>query len=120
MSQIVLKCRQCRQQLLDSSISPILSGHNLVLNAGSITYPNLSDCEDVISSLYIEETAFPEWILSSVDEAGWKKGKVKCPKCSSRVGSFDFVSGRKCKCNENVLPPLHLIKSKVDFQIIET
>lgn len=69
MSQIVLKCRQCRKTLLDSAMSPILSGHSSVLDGRSITSPYLdNDCEDVINSLYIEETGFPEWILSIVDE----------------------------------------------------
>jgi E3 ubiquitin-protein ligase RNF180 len=45
------------------------------------------------------------------------KGRLHCPKCHSRVGGFDFVSGQKCACGFCVLPAVHLIRSKVDQDV---
>lgn len=43
-------------------------------------------------------------------------GKITCPKCQGRLGSFDFVrSFRTCPCGESVLPPVHLLRDRVDF-----
>lgn len=47
-------------------------------------------------------------------QAGWTKGRLNCPNCEARVGSFDFVSQSTCACGTSVLPAVHLVKSKVD------
>ncbi|KAJ9580748.1 hypothetical protein L9F63_024074, partial [Diploptera punctata] len=47
----------------------------------------------------------------------WQKGRLNCPKCRGRVGSFDFVSGLKCDCGKHVLPPVHVVRSKVDISV---
>lgn len=44
----------------------------------------------------------------------WTKGKLNCPNCEARVGSFDFTARSKCACGSTVLPAVHLVKSKVD------
>lgn len=48
-------------------------------------------------------------------QGNWLKGKLICPNCNLRVGSFDFVSGMKCLCKKYLLPQIHLVKSKVDI-----
>jgi len=45
----------------------------------------------------------------------WQKGKLSCPNCNLRVGSFDFIGGMKCPCKKYVLPQIHLVKSKTDI-----
>ncbi|RWR98408.1 hypothetical protein B4U79_02756, partial [Dinothrombium tinctorium] len=58
-----------------------------------------------------------EWIKQQLDASSWIKGKLVCP-CNrgTRLGSYDFVHGSKCACNEHVLPSVHLVKSHVDFE----
>ena len=69
MNQIFLKCRQCRKELLQTSASPILTGHNLVITAESIHYPCPdTDCRDMVDSFYLEEDGLPEWLLLTVKE----------------------------------------------------
>jgi len=52
---------------------------------------------------YIPEDCMPEWISSNLDKGDWVKGKINCPKCSARVGSYNFVSGIRCPCGSNVV-----------------
>lgn len=51
---------------------------------------------------YIPENHMPTWMTSNIDKGEWVKGKVLCPKCSSRLGSYNFVSGMKCSCGLEV------------------
>jgi len=53
--------------------------------------------------------------MSYLFQEDWQKGKLSCPNCNLRVGSFDFVGGMKCPCKKYVLPQIHLVKSKVDI-----
>lgn len=39
-----------------------------------------------------------------------------CPKCNGRLGSFDFVSGTKCPCGQYVLPAVHVVNGKIDWE----
>jgi len=64
---------------------------------------------------YIPENCMPEWISNHLGKGEWVKGKINCPKCQARIGAYDFVSGLRCPCRSEVVPPIHIVKSKVDF-----
>lgn len=53
-------------------------------------------------------------------QAGWTKGRLNCPNCEARVGSFDFVSQSTCACGLSVLPAVHVVKSKVDCSSVNS
>ena len=44
-------------------------------------------------------------------------GKIACPKCSTRVGNYNW-SGMQCSCGAWITPAFQVIKSKVDEAII--
>ncbi|CAH2267207.1 jg2935 [Pararge aegeria aegeria] len=80
-----VKCHKCRQVLLSDL---------------SATY-NKSRCKDTCSSynrnnfIYLLEDHLPAWIKVKIEEEQWTKGKLHCENCGCKVGTFDFVSGRK-------------------------
>ena len=41
------------------------------------------------------------------------EGDICCPKCSARIGSFNW-SGNQCSCGAWVTPAIQITKSKVD------
>ncbi|PSN55505.1 E3 ubiquitin-protein ligase [Blattella germanica] len=93
-----LRCKKCRQELATQSI--VTEGDCTIKRDNSVWY--------------LEEDFLPEWIKAVVDETGWQKGRLNCPKCGGRVGGFDFISGHKCGCGEHVVPSVHVVRSKVD------
>uniref|UniRef100_S4P3U6 E3 ubiquitin-protein ligase RNF180 n=1 Tax=Pararge aegeria TaxID=116150 RepID=S4P3U6_9NEOP len=103
-----VKCHKCRQVLLSDL---------------SATY-NKSRCKDTCSSynrnnfIYLLEDHLPAWIKVKIEEEQWTKGKLHCENCGCKVGTFDFVSGRKCECGITVLPPVHFVLSQVDIPIL--
>ncbi|CAG4922427.1 unnamed protein product [Colias eurytheme] len=105
----IVKCYKCRNVLVDdlqtSSPSP-----ECILDGNCNSY-------DVKSFIYLLEDKLPEWIKNKVEEEQWTKGKLHCSNCGCKVGSFDFVSGRKCECRNSVLPPVHFITSQVDIPL---
>ncbi|RZC39132.1 DSPc domain containing protein [Asbolus verrucosus] len=42
-------------------------------------------------------------------------GKLICPKCSNKIGSFSWIMGCQCPCGVQVAPAFYLTPSKVDF-----
>lgn len=108
-----LKCRQCRKVILDSAAysALVVNSHKLPIVESS------DDCTLVLNEkeVYLNDDVLPEWILEKIREANWSKGKINCNHCGSRIGSFNFISGAQCICFNYVLPPVHLIKSKLDF-----
>ncbi|XP_066143713.1 dual specificity protein phosphatase MPK-4-like [Euwallacea fornicatus] len=43
------------------------------------------------------------------------EGKLHCPKCENKVGSFSWVMGCQCPCGTKVAPAFYLVPSKVDY-----
>lgn len=108
-----VKCKKCRKTIINSSECSdlLINAHHEPLSASE------SDCYTVAEQnvVFLTEDTLPEWIMGKVQEAEWSKGRLNCLHCDSRLGGFDFVSGSKCHCTKNVMPAVHLIKSKVDL-----
>ena len=72
-------------------------------------------CDEDNLVSYIQEDIMPSWMSDLLQQTDWTKGKVACPSCKARIGSFNFVSGRKCACQRWVLPAIRLVNSKMDL-----
>lgn len=103
------RCRKCRLALFTSA--NIVSSHGEPWTGHVSFICPLSKADTV---WYVREQDLPEWMLDQINCGDWVKGKLYCPTCSARLGSFDFVTGAKCDCGEFVLPPIHLSKSRID------
>jgi hypothetical protein len=85
-------CKKCRSELCDS----------LMLESEHV---DTHDCP----AFYLESPG-PDWVSSRTKEL---QGKLLCPKCASRVGSWNW-SGSMCSCGAWVVPSIQITKSKVD------
>lgn len=60
------------------------------------------------SSMYLHEA--PEFVKLGSDN---QEGKIYCPKCAARVGSWSWV-GSRCSCKEWIVPSFQFVSSKLD------
>ncbi|CAG9783026.1 unnamed protein product [Diatraea saccharalis] len=97
-----IKCHKCRHVLL--------YGFDYSVN----NCPQKCNSYNVHNFIFLDDNKIPEWIKFKIEEENWTKGKLHCYNCGFKVGSFDFVSGRKCECGSTVLPSVHFITSQVD------
>lgn len=58
---------------------------------------------------HLQTDSLPDWVTESINQSSWTKGKLHCPSCQTKVGSFDFVG------DNSQISPVHLVKSKVDL-----
>ncbi|KAF2359400.1 Zinc finger RING-type [Trinorchestia longiramus] len=109
-----VQCGSCRTVLLDSASHRLLDAHSGSLHScnSDVTCSSLKDR----SNLFLDTENMPSFVYNSVMETGYTTGRLKCPKCSSRIGAFNFVKGTQCGCGSHILPSVHLIFSKVDYQ----
>ncbi|EGX54345.1 tyrosine protein phosphatase yvh1 [Orbilia oligospora] len=110
-SDMQLKCRKCRRTLALSSsfvdhyaASPPVasSSRDRILNAVGI---NKNNCQHHFLDPIV-------WMRPEL-EKGEMEGKLECPKCSSKIGSYAW-HGMKCSCGIWVTPAISLAKGKVD------
>lgn len=106
----IIRCQKCRHILLHD-YTPYICGN---CDHGKC------DSYDTRNFIHLAEDTLPDWIKSKIVEEQWTKGKLHCENCRFKVGSFDFISGRKCECKNSILPPVHFISSQVDRPIIVT
>lgn len=113
---VQIRCRQCRTVIMMKVLaSNLLDAHS---DNFSIMFQCESKCPSVVArtEIYLNEDAVEPWIQEEIEKSEWTKGKLKCIKCASNVGSFDFVTGQKCDCKLFNQPSVHFIKSKVDLE----
>ncbi|XP_035670958.1 E3 ubiquitin-protein ligase RNF180-like [Branchiostoma floridae] len=99
----VLKCRRCRSSLVNGRC--VVGSHG-----GGDSCP----MEGLSTLWYISDNNIPDWIQDQIIQVHWTKGRLLCPKCGGRLGSFDFVSLVKCPCGDQVFPPIHIQRCRVD------
>lgn len=47
-----------------------------------------------------------------------EEGKLHCPKCNSKLGSFSWIMGCQCPCGSKISPAFYLVPSKVEWSNI--
>ncbi|XP_021377831.1 uncharacterized protein LOC110465947 [Mizuhopecten yessoensis] len=109
------RCRKCRERVFDSQCVVTVHGQQNTLSDGSAVLPSVS-CQDVSMETvwYVTVDSAPEWILNNIETAMWTKGKLLCPKCEGRLGSFDFTKTVKCACGKFTVPPIHILQCRID------
>lgn len=103
------KCQKCRKELFGGEF--VLTNHS---EPWTESHTNVCSAKQFV--WYLKDEVLETWLQAQIDAGGWIKGKLHCPFCSLRIGSYDFVSGRQCDCGSHVLPPIHIVKSKVDHE----
>lgn len=56
----------------------------------------------------------PLWMLEQCDGNSRLEGKLQCPKCSSKLGAFDWKKSLPCPCGATFRPAFYFTASRVD------
>lgn len=97
------RCKQCRNTLFSTED---IEGHQVALH--QLRYARGAQTgRSRCTSHFLEQ---PQ---SWMDLTGATSGKLYCPHCSSKIGSFDW-SGSQCSCGTWVSPSIQILHSKVD------
>ncbi|KAK2587435.1 hypothetical protein KPH14_003145 [Odynerus spinipes] len=109
---IEIKCKHCCKNLFPNEDVTLLTSHNT--NKSDIEHtgcgPNF-----VEHFVYMSTENVPTWIQEIIDQTSWIKGRLNCPFCNTRIGSFNLVVDTKCSCGTCIVPPIKLIQSKLDI-----
>lgn len=46
------------------------------------------------------------------------QGRLYCPKCNTKLGSFNWIMASRCPCGATISPAFYLVPSKVEFSNI--
>lgn len=106
-------CRRCRAVLFvaDGLMPHAVSKHRLKASKlRKDKASGVSGAEDVCSSLFLSDPT--KW-MEEAGALGESEGKLMCPGCRTRVGSFCW-SGCQCSCGTWVTPAIQFPRSKVD------
>ncbi|XP_060517754.1 dual specificity protein phosphatase MPK-4-like [Cylas formicarius] len=88
----VYRCKKCRRILASES--------NLILH---------KDKNEICrQTFFIEPIAW-------MNATHITQGKLHCPKCEHKVGSFSWIMGCQCPCGIQMAPAFYLVPSKVDY-----
>ncbi|CAL7943280.1 unnamed protein product [Xylocopa violacea] len=106
-----VKCKHCRKSLFDIKCIPLLTSHSEVKN---ISTDVGCDTDGPESCSYMSDEKLPKWVEHAINQESWTKGRLHCPNCNNRIGSFNFVNELRCNCNKFITPPVKITNSKVD------
>lgn len=107
---LVYRCRKCRRIVACAS--------NLLPHVPK-EKPAWTDkkwsTQDRDTVTLCSETYFVEplaWMTSITQSL---QGKIHCPKCKSKLGSFSWIMGCQCPCGSKISPAFYLVPSKVEW-----
>lgn len=95
----VYRCKKCRRVLATE--------FNLITHKDKTV--------NVASSPICTKTYFLEPLSWMSNITQTTQGKLHCPKCKNKLGSFSWTMGCQCPCSTQVAPAFYLTPSKVDW-----
>uniref|UniRef100_A0A6Q2X6Y2 protein-tyrosine-phosphatase n=1 Tax=Esox lucius TaxID=8010 RepID=A0A6Q2X6Y2_ESOLU len=108
-SEVAYRCKMCRRTLFNGS--SILS-HPVGHGPTAFGHKKLSNqqrgYETQCTSYFTEPVQWMEQAFLGV-----MNGQLLCPKCSSKLGSFNWC-GEQCSCGRWVTPAFQMHKNRVD------
>ncbi|XP_052133667.1 dual specificity protein phosphatase MPK-4-like [Frankliniella occidentalis] len=127
---LVYRCRKCRRIVASASnILPHIPKENpkwtdprlteLTRRSSgtfggqpSQTPDGAGDCDKTTAC---RETYFVEPLSWMAEVPHQQQGKLNCPKCATKLGSFSWIMGCQCPCGAKVSPAFYLVPSKVEW-----
>lgn len=100
---VLYACRACRKRLF---LGETLIAHEKGRAGFERKHGAQRSAQEDCTSHFIETYTWMGDLMSL-------EGKLNCPKCSARVGSFNWA-GMQCSCGTWVRPAFQVVKSKVD------
>ncbi|XP_063067184.1 E3 ubiquitin-protein ligase RNF180 [Engraulis encrasicolus] len=94
----ILRCRKCRKCLVES--------------CSLLSMGNSGELSTLCRVWHMNVDNLPDWVQTAVHQARWTVGKLNCPFCGARLGSFNFVNCSRCPCGQEDV--VHVSKSRVD------
>ncbi|VVB13152.1 unnamed protein product [Arabis nemorensis] len=110
------QCKKCKRVVLSQEqvMNHTPSEADLEFDAvfanmnGDVHNKNLGGEEQQCTSVFVEPLSWMNQVEEDLSE-----GKLLCPKCKTRLGSFDW-SGSYCSCGSKIVPAFQLQLSRVD------
>lgn len=103
------KCKKCRYMLFTSENK---LKHSKPEEEGRSIKPNykkgLIESGECTKDIYIEPV---NWLLDHIQELD---GKIMCPKCNAKLGSYSWC-GHLCSCGTWMVPAFQISESRVDY-----
>ncbi|XP_053601995.1 dual specificity protein phosphatase MPK-4-like isoform X2 [Plodia interpunctella] len=114
---VVYRCKTCRR---------IVAGHtNLIPHLPKEVLDGYSETNLVDGHITVRDCPSACTLMWFVEPMAWMRGvqhelhgKLHCPKCQNKIGSFNWVMGCKCPCGQKVAPAFYLVPSKVEWSNI--
>ncbi|KAJ9574386.1 hypothetical protein L9F63_025969, partial [Diploptera punctata] len=107
---LVYRCRKCRRIVASASnVLPHVPKEKPVWTDRKWTLENrekMTLCSDIY---FVEPIVWMPSIMQSL------QGKINCPKCNTKLGSFSWIMGCQCPCGSKISPAFYLVPSKVEF-----
>ncbi|KAM4720821.1 dual specificity protein phosphatase 12 [Rhinophrynus dorsalis] len=108
-AEVLFRCRKCRRSLFRAGS---ILNHALGTGPAAFAHKRLTPVQTADStkctSYFVEPVQWMENALLGVMD-----GQLLCPKCSSKVGSFNWY-GEQCSCGRWVTPAFQVHKNRVD------
>ncbi|XP_075227720.1 dual specificity protein phosphatase MPK-4 [Lycorma delicatula] len=108
---LVYRCCRCRRIVASASnLLPHVAREKPTWK--NEDWPPVVNNEDkplCMMTYFIEPLSWMKSVLQSVE------GKIYCPKCNSKIGSFSWIMGCQCPCGAKVSPAFYLVPSKVEW-----
>ncbi|RZF40110.1 hypothetical protein LSTR_LSTR002513 [Laodelphax striatellus] len=106
---LVYRCRKCRRIVaLASNIVPHVAREKPSWKTEN--WPPIDPGKSLCNLTYFVEPM--TWMKPALHS---EQGKIYCPKCDSKIGSFSWIMGCQCPCGAKVSPAFYLAPSKVEW-----
>ncbi|XP_029651563.2 dual specificity protein phosphatase 12 [Octopus sinensis] len=114
-TEVLYKCKKCRHPLFrESSLLSHTTGDWERSFDWNSKLSNLRKSDSEKNKVTCKESLFVEPVQWMADVVTNQSGKLTCPKCLAKIGSFIWC-GEKCPCGSWVAPAFHIQKNKVDL-----
>lgn len=107
----VYKCRKCRRVLFNLGN---VFGHN---RGEKFTWKDpVKDSPGDVQAC--TEKIFIEPLVWMKDVRTQTSGKLVCPRCSAKLGSYSWIDYCVCACRTKIFPFFYITPSKIDYDIV--
>ncbi|KAG7197840.1 hypothetical protein KM043_001652 [Ampulex compressa] len=123
----VYRCKKCRRIVASASnILPHLPREKQIWRhvSSKQTSKQIKSPQEVVAGAKKAEQRPVEFCnkIYFIEPLAWMpdithkvEGKLYCPSCNTKLGSFSWIAGSQCPCGSKIAPAFYLVPSKVDW-----